>query len=354
MVLYAIENLDDALSATRRFLLPFEWGTWWRLALVTLLVAGGSGGGGSPANGAQYSFNGAAPPAGMPGDVTGVEQGMDAVTRFVEANLALIVGVVALLVLVGLLFAVVAAVMEFVLVESLRAEEVHVREYFRRYWRQGLRLFGFRLVLGLAFALAMGGLVALLVAPYALGFGAVSIVALLAVLPVLLALGVLFGLLFGFTTVFVVPIMLLEGRGVVSAWRRFWPTLRREWRQYAVYAVAGFILSIVAGFAAGLAVLVPALLVAVPFVIAFVLVTVFTTGALQAALAGTVVALFGLAVVALVAFVQVPIQTYLRYYALLVLGDTEPEFDVIPDLREAIRQEEENEGEGGGPAPAPA
>lgn len=31
----------------------------------------------------------------------------------------------------------------------------------------------------------------------------------------------------------------------------------------------------------------------------------------------------------LAALVQVPILTYLRYYALLVLGDIEPEFDIV-------------------------
>jgi hypothetical protein len=33
----------------------------------------------------------------------------------------------------------------------------------------------------------------------------------------------------------------------------------------------------------------------------------------------------------------VPVRTYLRYHALLVLGDTDREFDLIPDLRREIR-----------------
>jgi hypothetical protein len=35
--------------------------------------------------------------------------------------------------------------------------------------------------------------------------------------------------------------------------------------------------------------------------------------------------------------VQVPVHTYLRYYALLVLGDVEPDLDLVPDQRAAIR-----------------
>lgn len=37
------------------------------------------------------------------------------------------------------------------------------------------------------------------------------------------------------------------------------------------------------------------------------------------------------------ALVHVPILTYLRYYALLVLDDIEESFDLIPEQREAIR-----------------
>ncbi|MFW5950394.1 MAG: DUF7544 domain-containing protein [archaeon] len=37
--------------------------------------------------------------------------------------------------------------------------------------------------------------------------------------------------------------------------------------------------------------------------------------------------------------VQVPIVTYLRYYALLVLGDIEESFDIIPEQWAAIEEE---------------
>ena len=47
--------------------------------------------------------------------------------------------------------------------------------------------------------------------------------------------------------------------------------------------------------------------------------------------------LFGLALIAVAALVQVPIVVYLRYYALFVLGDTEPDFDVITERRNSVR-----------------
>ena len=48
-----------------------------------------------------------------------------------------------------------------------------------------------------------------------------------------------------------------------------------------------------------------------------------------------------LLLVAVAAFVQMPVQTYLRLFALLVLGDANGEFDVIPDLRARVRASDE-------------
>jgi hypothetical protein len=48
--------------------------------------------------------------------------------------------------------------------------------------------------------------------------------------------------------------------------------------------------------------------------------------------------LFVLTIIVLGLLVAVPVTTYLRYYALLVLGDTNAEFDLIADRRRAIRE----------------
>lgn len=53
-----------------------------------------------------------------------------------------------------------------------------------------------------------------------------------------------------------------------------------------------------------------------------------------------VVLLFGLSVLVVVALAQVPVVTYLRYYALVVLGDVDSDLDLIPDRRGAIRADE--------------
>ncbi|SNR57511.1 hypothetical protein SAMN06264855_11723 [Halorubrum vacuolatum] len=50
--------------------------------------------------------------------------------------------------------------MEFVLIESLRTGEVSLRQEWSQRWRQGLRLFGFRIVIGLPMIVLFVGWVA--------------------------------------------------------------------------------------------------------------------------------------------------------------------------------------------------
>ena len=56
------------------------------------------------------------------------------------------------------------------------------------------------------------------------------------------------------------------------------------------------------------------------------------------ALIAVAVSLFVVSVFAVALFVAVPLQTYSRYYALFVLGDSEAEFDLIAERRNRIRE----------------
>jgi hypothetical protein len=347
MTLYALDDLGDAYAATRAFLFPFERGRWLRLAAVAFFVAGSTGtplgfqGGGGGA-GADTGTDGAfVPPDVDPGVVA------EDIAPFVP----LLVGLVGLALLLALAVAVVGSVMEFVLVESLREDRVAVREFFGRHLGAGLRLFGFRFVLG-ALGVGAGALVfGLTVLPLAFDAPPVVPLASLVVLgPLFVLVALVLAVASGFTTAFVVPVMLLEDRGVLSAWRRVWPTLRGQWRQFVVYALVVAVVLFVTGILAGVAVAVPVALLAAVFAV-LVGVSVLAgglslaTGVLVAVLAVVFVAL----VLAVVALVQAPIQTYVRYHALLVLGDADDRFDLIPEVRRSVR------GPGGGtPGPTGA
>lgn len=158
MTLYALDALDDALAVTRRFLTPFDRTKWAKLAFVAFFV-GLSAGNTSVLQGAGGDGTGDPAPPGV------VVPGVGADVWALVAFLALVA------LLVALAFVFVSAAMEFVFVEALRTEEVTVRRYWNRRWRQGLGLFGFRLLLGV---LVFGGF-ALLAAPFLLGLAGIDL-----------------------------------------------------------------------------------------------------------------------------------------------------------------------------------
>lgn len=334
MSLAAIDDIDDAFDATRAFLLPLDAGQWLRLAVVAFFVGGAGSAGGS------FGGGGGGGGTGRPG--TGAGALPDIVLS--DAALAAIVAVGVLLVLVGLAFAVVGAVMEFVLVEAVRREAVQLRSFSRRYWRGGVRLFGFRLVVGLltlvGILLLVGGALLAVGVPTRVVTPLRLLGALFVVLPPVLLVAIVGALVLGLTRDFVVPVMLLEGTTILGAWRRFWPVLRRDWREYAGYVVVSFALRLVVGLVVGAVVGVIAVVLVVPLGLVALAVLAATGGQLGAVAIvglGLLALAAGAALLVVAALVQVPVVTYFRYYALLVLGDTEAAFDLVAGRRAAIR-----------------
>lgn len=320
---HAIGAIDDALTATRRFLTPFELGTWFRLAIVAFFL----GGAGTPLNAANYTVEG---PGRFPG-------GPPDVPLPSEQLLTVVVAFAAFAAVLGLAFAVVSAVMEFVLVDAVVAREVHVRRYVRDRLGKGLRLFGFQV----AVALLVAAAVAATAAPAVLVGGGPSPWLLVLAVPAFLALALFVGLLFLFTTDFVVPVMIVRDVGVLDGWRTFWPTLRTNLAQVGLYVVIRWVLAlgvgIVVGFVTGLLGLAFLFVVGLPVGLVF-----FATGGFGP-LALVLLVVVGipvlLAFLLAIAFVQVPVQTYFRYYALLVLADLNPEFDLLGEFGREVREE---------------
>ena len=330
----AADAVEDAYDATRDLLFPFELRRWLALAVVVFFVSGATG---FEANANLGLVDLPTPPGPAPGPGPAMPG--------YAADLPVVVAVAAVVVLLALALAFVGAVMEFVFVRSLATREVRVREYFGANTSKGLSLFLFRFLLGLV---VLAGVVFLAVLVVGAGLAGFLLVALLSPV-VLLGFAALY-LLHRFTVDFVVPIMLVDDVGVVEGWRRLVPELRAETAEYAVYAVLrlalGFAASVVAGVGFGLV----ALAVGIPFaVVAAVLAFLEATAgyAVAAPLLFATVAVYAVAVTAVgVVLVQTPVSTYLRYYALFVLGDVSPEYDLL----EAIRREGDgDDGRGGAP-----
>jgi len=297
---YAVDALDDALSEAKALLLPFDLGTWVRLAIITAFA--GLSAPQTP------TFSVEAPP----------EVVVEVSQEFTLAEFVAAFAVVGAAVLaVATVVAVVGAVMEFVLVDVTRSRDVRVVGPFRRWLGPGLRLLGFRIAVVFVGLLAA----AVVVAPVAaavLSGQPVWLVGLVVAVPLAVLVGAVSALASEFTTAFVVPLMADDGVGVLAGWRRLWPEVRADWQQFGVYVLVKAVLLFGASLALGFAVAV----VAVPFGLGSLFVgPVSPLGLLSLATA----ALVGLLAVGAV---SVPTMTFLRYHSLSVLDRSAVEFSL--------------------------
>ena len=270
----AVDAISPAFEHTRRQLLqPFRFGQWVRLALVGLLAGELSSGGGCNAPNIP-NLNG-------PGHAGSLPPGLAA------TNFALFAGLIAVLVIAGIVLTVVfmyiSSVMRFVLFDSVLAKECHIREGWSQRQGPGWRYFLWKLVYALVtfavlivlvgipagFAFAVGWFNDPKQHVVALVLGGIALFFVLALF--LIAMAVFFVL----TKDFVVPQMALENIGAMEGWRRLWPMMKTEKVGYAGYVGMKIVLAIgasiilgIVGFFLMLIILVPAAGMAVAAVMA--------------------------------------------------------------------------------------
>lgn len=331
---YAVDAVGDAFDATKQFLTPLDARQWLRLTLVVFFLGGTGGTGGPTASLSSSSGGPSTTAADVPPSVTPEE--------LVPAVLA--VATVAFV--LGLLYLLVGSLMEFVFVEALRRRHVRIRRAADQHFERGIQLFAFRVALGLLVGVPALGVVLAVLSVAGGGPFRVSLLALAVLAPLLVLLGFLVALVDGFTTNFVVPTMIQRNVGVLAGWRTFWPTLTEQWRQFAVYVLVRFVLSLAVGLVAsvvggvvGAVLFAPVALLGVVILPAFGGIDVLLSNSLALAAAGLLLAGYAVTLMALLSAVLVPVQTYLRYHALFVLGDTNRSLDLIPEFRRAIRDE---------------
>jgi len=154
MALHAVENVEEAFGVTREFLTPINIRRWLKLALVVFFV-------GSGVSFPTAQFNTSTPPGDVSNGELPFSLPVDVMT--------LIVALVAAGILFGGLFCADRSD------HGVRADRVaphgrgDARRHWRRRWRQGLRLFGFRIAIGLPMIALFAGWLALLIVPILTG-----------------------------------------------------------------------------------------------------------------------------------------------------------------------------------------
>ena len=349
---HAVEAVDRAVDATRRFLFPFEAVRWAKLAFLALVMAGGGAGTsgaatwslGSPAGGVGAG-NGIDPiePESVPlGAERVVRTGVE---RVAELDPALLAGLALGAVLVGAVLLVCSIAFRLVFYDALSTTEVALWGPFRDRFRQALGLFGFAAVTAVVAGLPAVALAAAL-DPDVLRVLGLSVRGLSdrppVATPVVGVLGVLgVGVALVATVVsrltfeFVAPTMVRRDVGVVAGWRKVWASFRGSRAEVAVYLAIHLVLAAGVGAVQAAAVAFVGGGVAVAGLVALLLVAASLGGV--AALIGTtpgVIALVAVLVcsIAAVAILTLPVtlvaRTYLIAYEVSTLAGIDP--DIAP------------------------
>lgn len=308
----ALRSLVYAAVKTRLFFRPFELRKYAAAASVTAFVGLRAGYGSVTNLGALALLDrGANTPEPLAGTVA------ESVDLFAVGALAVLSA------------ALVGAVAEYVLVDLLRTDEIHVRRYARDRLGHGGRLFVFRFAAtAILFAFAGAAGYALVTAPVSAGF-----VALFAVL------GVLVSLANGFTTDFVVPVVVVRDCKLLGGWRVVARLVARRPRSFAGYAVvrvvANVAVAVVATVAAGLV----AALFALPLAVSSYALGLTSGGfdALIASAAGfvllivVVVVYLALVLASVAVLVQLPVRLFFRSWSLYFLGEVDEEYALLDE-----------------------
>lgn len=317
MPIHALDAIDDAIGPTRELVSGLGVSGWLKLGAITLFV-GGFG---------SVSFS-----ANLPNEVlaslpTGLSR---------PADLGRTVGIVGLAVLgAGVLsvLSLVRSLLEFAFYESLRNGTVSLRRPLARWWLHGVQLWVLRVVLAVTL---LGGGSAVASAIAADGSSALGVPNRLLVVATVAGSFGAYAVVAGFTTRFVVPVVLVRDAGVLTAWRRFLRTVGEQPGQYVWYLLVGPFVRFVADVLALSTAVLFAVLLIVPVAIFVIPALVVLAEAPRLALSPPLILLtaglaagYVLAIVVGALLARLPFVVYVRYYAVSVLRGTDPSLDLF-------------------------
>jgi len=331
----AVDVIGSAFDHTQvQLTRPFRFGQWARLAVLALATGEMSSGGGC------NSFKGLGNlPSKFPGNPQNFADPGDLLTNLgldpavlLSMVMVLVVGFLVL----GLVWLYVSSISRFVLFESVLRKNCELHAGWNRWHAQGLRYFGWQLALSFVGLGVAGVLFIPLLLPV---FAAMRSheqpgpALFLAFLPMVFIFGI-FGavvlLIAVLTKDFVIPLMALDGVGVIEGWRRLLAMMKTEKGGYALYIVMKIVLAIGAAVVFGVLSSVVILVLLLPIGIVGGLVFLLGKGAHLGwdAFTITAVVVAGVIVLSLlmyvIALVCVPVAVFFPAYAMYFFAERYP------------------------------
>jgi len=327
----AVEVISTAFAhAADQLAEPFRFQQWARLAVLALATGELSTGGGCNSI--------ASIPTRIPHTSQSFVEPSDLLHAIDPALIATILMVLVIGgIVLGLVWIYVASVSRFMLFEAVLQKNCGpLGESWQRWQVRGLSYFWWQLGLAVI-GLAVAGI---LFFPLLIPVLAVLkshrqpepelLLAFLPMLAVLMIFGLLMHLISVLTKDFVIPIMALDGVGVLEGWRRFLAMLKQSPGSYAGYIGMKIVLAIGASVVFGIAAAIAALFVILPIGIVALFVGIAAKGMglvwnaftiTAAIVAGTILVCVLMYVIALAC---VPIAVFFPAYAMYFLAERYP------------------------------
>ncbi|PSQ56377.1 hypothetical protein BRD22_06155 [Halobacteriales archaeon SW_8_68_21] len=373
---HAVDALDRAVDATRRFLFPFEAVRWAKLALLALVMAGGTMGASrvaqsavgvsapgvglrteiSPMGGESAPTVTEATPPGVGSTSIDIERVVARTAERVVARTAgrivartaervaglddaLVVAVVGCALVVAVALAACSVAFRLVFYDALATNDVAFRRPFRARFRQALGLLGVTAALAtaaavptVAFAVALDPEAARLLGVPTGGLSGLSMVGTAALGAFCVTFGATCVLGSRLTFELVSPTMVARETSVLAGWRRVWSSVRDSPLDVVAYLAVHAVVASGVGFVQAVAVAVVGGVVGVFALVTlvFAAVPLGGLGALVGTTAGGVVLVVVLvcavaATVALALPVRLVARTYLIAYEVSTLAGIDPD-----------------------------
>lgn len=320
---YVIDAVEVAYERTKRCLFePFDFWKWVKLAIILMLVGGGSGHGGNSFNSFSNSMDsgyGSGYDSGYSSDYNPLDSIGNAFDSMFSVAVMAIIAAVLFLVII---FMYISSVMEFVLVESLVSNSVKFWEYTRRFLGKGLQLFIIRIAVLLLSLLVL----VVLVLPFVLIFGMpsgdyfwLSFIGGMMLIVFLVIIFAIIASVFGSFISMSIPVALYRNVGVLSAIMEVLRKFKLDWQQIIVYWVGRAVLGIIVGIAALIVMMLAILVTLLPFlivdVILYLLLSFVLSGSEWIVLAPFILVEVILFIIAM-ALVSMPFGAFFKYHML--------------------------------------
>lgn len=306
-----VDSVDDALERSKNVLLPFDFLTWTRLAVIMIFIGGSGFSGFTNVPFSSFSsfedsgtdlgvtssseFQSSVPSAQLGESITGLS------TAFPSGSeLAILAGVGGFIVFLVVLFSYLNSLAKFVLLRGLDEKSIRIRSNVGRHYFDALKYTLFNFGVGvLVFGLIGAWIGSFFVNPFA------GVLLTLLLLPILMVVAVFSGVVNDFALLE----MINSEKGLIQSIKYALSETTDEWDEFGIYLIMRLVITTLAGIASFTAVMFVTLFYLVVFgLLTAAFAAVNSTAALIPIILGIMVWL------ASSLYISVPFQTFIYSY----------------------------------------